>query len=117
MKKSQAIKVVSGALIVLACLNAYAQSGDAAVAPAAASSSAKETKAVNRALQKSVRRALSKTKGLSIANITVRARNGAVTLQGSVPDSRQSDLASQVAKGVAGVVSVTNALIVHAATP
>ncbi|MGF6774249.1 hyperosmotically inducible protein [Paraburkholderia sp. GAS199] len=114
MKAFQAIKVVGGALIVLASLNAYAQSSDAA-APAAASSatSTKATKAANRALGRKVRSALSKTKGLSVANITVRARGGAVTLAGSVPEQPQVDLATQAAQGVAGVTSVKNALTIR----
>jgi hyperosmotically inducible periplasmic protein len=116
MKAFPAIKMIGGALIVLASLNAYAQSSDAA-APAAASASAsptaKQTKAANRALGRKVRSALSKTKGLSVANITVRARGGAVTLAGTVPEQPQVDLATQAAQGVAGVTSVKNALTIR----
>ena len=115
MKAFQAIKVISGALIVMASLNAYAQSSDAMAASGTmAAPSAKSTKAANRALQRSVRKALSKTKGLSVTNITVRARSGAVTLEGSVPEQPQSDLATQTAQGVAGVTSVKNALTIRA---
>lgn len=116
MKAFPAIKVIGGALIVFASLNAYAQSSDAA-APAAASASAtpsaKQTKAANRALGRKVRSALSKTKGLSVANITVRARGGAVTLAGTVPEQNQVDMASEAAQGVAGVTSVKNALTIR----
>ncbi|MFM0737539.1 BON domain-containing protein [Paraburkholderia xenovorans] len=114
MKAFQAIKMVGGALIVLASLSAYAQSSDA-TAPATDSSatSAKATKSANRALGRKVRSALSKTKGLSIANVTVRARGGAVTLSGSVPEQPQVDLATQAAQGVAGVTSVKNALTIR----
>jgi osmotically-inducible protein OsmY len=116
MKAFPAIKMIGGALIVLASLNAYAQSSDAAAAPAAAASAptAKQTKAANRALQRKVRSALSKTKGVSVANITVRARGGDVTLAGSVPDQSQIELATQAAQGVAGVTSVKNALTIRA---
>jgi len=115
MKAFQAIKVISGALIVLASINAYAQSSDAMAASGTmAAPSAKSTKAANRALQRSVRKALSKTKGLSVANITVRARGGAVTLEGSVPEQPQIDLATQTAQGVSGVTSVKNALTIRA---
>ncbi|MEW6339762.1 MAG: BON domain-containing protein [Paraburkholderia sp.] len=115
MKAFQAIKVIGGALIVVASLNAYAQSSDATAASApAAAPSAKSVKASNRALQRSVRKALSKTKGLSVTNITVRARSGAVTLEGSVPEQPQIDLATQAAQGVAGVTSVKNALTIRA---
>ncbi|ALE58886.1 BON domain-containing protein [Paraburkholderia graminis] len=116
MKASTAMKMVGGALIVLASLNASAQSSDAAAAPAAAASSAttgKQAKAANRALGRKVRSALAKTKGVSVANINVRARGGAVTLAGTVPDQSQVDLATQAAQGVAGVTSVKNALTVR----
>jgi hyperosmotically inducible periplasmic protein len=115
MKAFQAIKVIGGALIVVASLNAYAQSSDAAATDnAPAATSTKATKAANRKLQRDVRRALSKTKNLSVANITVRARSGAVTLEGSVPEQPQIDLATQAAQGVAGVTSVKNALTIRA---
>lgn len=115
MKAFQAIKVIGGALIVVASLNAYAQSSDAMAASGTmAAPSAKATKASNRALQRSVRKALSKTKGLSVTNITVRARSGAVTLEGSVPEQDQVDMATQAAQGVSGVTSVKNALTIRA---
>jgi hyperosmotically inducible periplasmic protein len=114
MKASNAIKMVGGALIVLSTLNiAYAQSSDAAATGTASAPTAKSTKTANRALQRSVRRALSKTKGVSVTNITVRARGGAVTLEGSVPEQPQVDLATQAAQGVAGVTSVKNALTIR----
>ncbi|WP_025600735.1 BON domain-containing protein [Burkholderia sp. WSM2230] len=117
MKASTAMKMVGGALIVLASLNASAQSSDAAATPAAAASSAatgKQAKAANRALGRKVRSALARTKGLSVANINVRARGGAVTLAGTVPEQSQIDVATQAAQGVAGVTSVKNALTVRA---
>jgi osmotically-inducible protein OsmY len=48
-----------------------------------------------------------------VANITVRARGGAVTLAGTVPEQPQIDLATQTAQGVAGVTSVKNALSIR----
>ncbi|MFM0731972.1 BON domain-containing protein [Paraburkholderia sediminicola] len=117
MKAFQAIKMIGGALVVLASVNAYAQSSDAAApaAPTAASSapSAKSVKKADRALGRKVRTALAKTKGLSVANITVRSRGGAVTLAGTVPEQPQVDLATQTAQGVAGVTSVKNALTIR----
>ena len=115
MKAFQAIKVIGGALIVAASLNAYAQSSDAMAASGAMSAapSAKSTKAADRALQRSVRKTLSKTKGVSVDNITVHARSGAVTLEGSVPDQSQIDPATQAAQGVAGVTSVKNDLTIR----
>ena len=114
MKTFQAIKAISGALIVMASLNAYAQSRDATAAPAmTAAPSAKATKASNRALQRKVLKALAKAKGLTADNITVRARGGAVTLEGRVSDQGQSDIAGQTAQGVPGVTSVKNSLAIR----
>lgn len=114
MKAFTGIKMVGGALIVLASLNAYAQSSEAAAPMAAPSAtSTKADKAANRALGRKVRSTLSKTKGLSVANIVVRARSGAITLEGSVPEQAQVDVATQAAQGVAGVTSVKNALTIR----
>jgi osmotically-inducible protein OsmY len=117
MKAFQAIKMVGGALLVLASVHGYAQSSDAA-APAAptatkAAPGGTSAKKADRALGRKVRGVLSKTKGLSVANITVRARGGAVTLAGTVPEQPQVDLATQAAQGVAGVTSVKNALSIR----
>lgn len=117
MKAFPAIKMIGGALVVLASINAYAQASDAAAPAAMASSAAptaKQTKAANRAMSRKVRSALAKTKGLSVSNITVRARGGDITLQGSVPQQEMLDLATQAAQGVAGVTSVKNALTIRA---
>ncbi|MGF6470551.1 BON domain-containing protein [Paraburkholderia youngii] len=116
MKAFSAIKVIGGALVVLASLNAFAQSSDAAAteAPAAAAPTTKEAKQANRALQKKVRAKLARTKGLTVGNITVRARNGAVTLEGSVPEQAQIEIATNAAQGVEGVTSVKSALSIRA---
>jgi hyperosmotically inducible protein len=114
MKVFQAIKVIGGALVVMASLNAYAQSSDATVTPATtAAPSAKATRASNRALQRRVLKALARTKGLTTERISVRARGGVVTLEGQVTDQAQSDLAAQAAQGVEGVTSVKNALVIY----
>ena len=55
---------------------------------------------------------LFRSQGVDVSNIAVRARGGAVTLTGSVPDQGQIDAAGQAAKGVAGVTSVSNKLTV-----
>lgn len=115
MKTIHAIKIVSGALVVLASLNAYAQASDmtatsATVAAPNAKQQAKAIKTADRALQKKVRAAIAKSNGISVANIMVRARSGAVTLEGTVPEQTQSDKAAEVAQRVEGVMSVKNAL-------
>lgn len=112
MKQNRVVTLVGGALLVLASLDAFAQTSDATTAAASPvqSSDAKALKAADRALQKRVIRALSKTKGLRSATITVRARGGAVILEGTVPEQSQVGLATQAAEGVEGVASVKNAL-------
>ncbi|SAL72040.1 transport-associated protein [Caballeronia terrestris] len=118
MNALKPLKLAAGVLVVAVSMNAgilsaYAQSSDAAPATSAAPS-AKSSKAANRALAKDVRKSLTKTKGLSSSNITVRANGGAVTLAGTVPDAAQIDKAGEAAKGTAGVTSVKNALTIRA---
>ena len=116
MKAIQALKVISGALIVIASLNAYAQSSDAAASDSSmssATSTKKATRAANRKLSRDVRRALSKDKTVDTSNIAVRANHGAIILEGTVPEQAQSDKAAQIAQGVSGVSSVKNALTVR----
>ncbi|SIT44629.1 Transport-associated protein [Paraburkholderia ribeironis] len=115
MKSSKAVRWISGIALAIAACGALAQGGSETSAPAGATtaSSAKEMRAANRALQKKVRYALAHTKGLNASGISVRAMNGAVTLQGWVPEQSQSTLAEQVTSGVAGVTSVRNLLIVR----
>ena len=116
MKAFPAIKMIGGALVVLASLNVYAQNNDAAsaTAPAASAPTAKQVRAANRALSRKVRGALAKTKGLTVSNITVRARDGAITLAGSVPEQPMIELATTAAQNVPGVTSVRNALTIRA---
>ena len=109
MKVVDMLKALSVVVCVAVASSAYAQSSDAMAAPDAATS-AKTTKKVNRKLGLDVRRALSKAQGIDVSNIFVRARGGAVTLTGSVPDGAQIPKAEEVAKGVPGVTSVTNKL-------
>ncbi|RKT26174.1 BON domain-containing protein [Paraburkholderia sp. RAU2J] len=94
--------------MVLAC-NVYAQSNDA---PSSAAATVKAGKRANNELGRKVRGALTKTQGLDVSNISVRARSGAVTLSGTVPDQGQIDAAGEAAKGVEGVKSVSNKLTV-----
>lgn len=119
MKSVHFIKLASGVLIVLASIQADAQSsGVAATAstssPASSATTMKTpsasatTQAADQQLAKAVRSAMkqAKHKGLKSAYIRVRASNGVVTLSGVVADAGQIALAINVAKGVAGVTSV-----------
>ncbi|MGF6599918.1 hyperosmotically inducible protein [Paraburkholderia sp. GAS448] len=118
MKAIHAIKLASGALLVMASIQAYAQTSEAA--PAAdnmapnAKAQHKADSAANRALGRKVRTALSKSLGVGASHITVRASHGAIVLQGTVPEQDLSDKATDIAKGVDGVTSVKNALSIRA---
>ncbi|WP_027794488.1 BON domain-containing protein [Paraburkholderia acidipaludis] len=102
--------VLVSALIVAAPFQAHAQTSAPAESAASAPAGAKEAKAANRALQKSVIRTLARTRGLTVTNITVRANDGDVVLEGTVPEASQMDIAVQAARGVQGVKSVKSAL-------
>ncbi|HEX7931987.1 MAG TPA: BON domain-containing protein [Paraburkholderia sp.] len=114
MKTVNLLKALGIALCVATASSAYAQSSDAASSGAMTSSTSR-TKAVKKADRKlglDVRKALSKTQGFDVSNVFVRARGGAVTLSGSVPDGAQIPQAEDVVKNVSGVKSVSNKLTV-----
>jgi hyperosmotically inducible periplasmic protein len=119
MKHLKRLALLSSVAVALAATNAHAEVASAvtSTAPSTSQASKAERKAASRAnriLEKAVLKALAKDKSLDVHDITVRARNGAVTLLGTVPDQSQVDPATQVAQGVAGVTSVTNALKIKA---
>ncbi|MGF6604869.1 hyperosmotically inducible protein [Paraburkholderia sp. GAS448] len=130
MKTTQRLSVAGSALLVALSTHVYAQSAASqpAAMPAASGPTAtahaqyhaskaqyKAAKAANRALAKKVRNTLVADRTINANNLTVHAHDGAVTLQGNVPEQSQSDRATEVAKGVAGVTSVKNALSVRPA--
>ncbi|NLP65438.1 BON domain-containing protein [Paraburkholderia sacchari] len=90
-----------------------AVSSAAQAAPAApAASTAREVRKANRALSRKVYAALAKHKEIDAGNISIVARDGAVTLNGTVEEQSQIDTVATVAKAVPGVKSVTNKLTV-----
>lgn len=114
MKSVGFLKTLGSVVAMVVACNVYAQASDATAtgtnaAPAASAQSAKKA---NSQLGRKVRSALAKAQGIDVSSISVRARGGAVTLTGSVPDQGQIDKAGEVAKGVAGVTSVANKLTV-----
>ncbi|MFT4066104.1 BON domain-containing protein [Paraburkholderia sp.] len=120
MNAKTLLALMGAAAIVFACLDAQAQpqsAGSNAAAQAAAGSSQTpaELKAANRQLARDIRRAFrgARAQGLRASNITIRANNGVVTLTGSVPTAEQVDLATNIAKGVPGVASVTSRVAVR----
>ncbi|REE20219.1 MULTISPECIES: BON domain-containing protein [unclassified Paraburkholderia] len=114
MKSVGFLKTLGSVVAMVVACNVYAQASDAMATGtmAAPAASAKSTKKANSQLGRKVRSVLAKTQGVDVSNIAVRARGGAVTLTGSVPDQGQIDAAGQAAKGVAGVTSVSNKLTV-----
>jgi hyperosmotically inducible protein len=116
MTAIQRLSLVAGAMLIAAgSLQAYAQDASepataATGAPLTARQQSKAARAADRALSRKIRTALAKDKDLSGASIAVRVKDGAVTLQGLVRDQSQSERATQIVKGVAGVTSVKNTL-------
>jgi osmotically-inducible protein OsmY len=105
--------------ITLVCLlftlNAGAQpgqpaSGDPNGEVVSAPSSPKAVRSANRALSKSVLKALSHVKGLDAAGIFVKASDGNIIVSGVVQEASQIPLAVQAARNVDGVRSVRESL-------
>lgn len=70
----------------------------------------KKATPADRALGKSVRRALAKAQGFDVSGVFVRSRGGAVTLSGTVKSGEQIQQAEDITRSVQGVTSVTNKL-------
>jgi len=117
MNGNRAFKLVVGAAIVLASVNGWSQTsepGSLAGSNGAASGAVPGTAAKsNRALRKRVYAAFAKHSEIDAGSISVTAKDGVVTLNGTVPDAQQLDEVAGIAKGVQGVVSVTNRLTVQ----
>jgi osmotically-inducible protein OsmY len=120
MTTTRALGIVSAALIALVSVHVWAQPGASATSAAsngaavAASGgmTAKESRTANRALRGKVYAAIVKHKEISAGDISVVAKGGNVTLDGTVVDASQIDKVTEIAKGVPGVTSVTNRLTV-----
>ena len=119
MKSIHAFKMAVGVLTVAAAMTAWSQASAPASATATASSASSGSAApvtgrkANRALRRQVYSAIVKQKDISAGNISVIAKDGAVTLNGTVTDASQVDRVAEIAKGVPGVTSVTNKLTVQ----
>lgn len=102
------------ALLASASAGVWAQGSETVGASAApAASTAKEMRKANRALSRKVYAALAKHKEIEAGSISVVARDGAVTLNGSVKEASQIETVIGVAKTVPGVKSVTSKLSVQ----
>jgi hyperosmotically inducible periplasmic protein len=109
MKASRAAQCVIGVVIALTVFGAQAQPGSGVFPTPNAPREA------NRQLESTVLRTLHHTGGLNASGISVWARDGRVTLQGSVPEHAQLALALRAAQRVQGVRSVQNQLVVRPA--
>lgn len=102
------------AAAALIALPAFAQNvGATATAVPSTASSKKVVRAQNRQIEKTVRRALTKTKGLDSSGVTILVRKNVVTLNGTVADDSQIALAESVARGAANSSTVSNKLTVR----
>jgi hyperosmotically inducible protein len=119
MKKTTALKLAASGIFALASIGVWAQSGQTAPAStgsanaASAEVDAKAAKRANRELAKQVRGTIAKEKSINAANISVKAKGGAVTLYGTVPAAAQIDTAAAIAKTVPGVTSVKNQITIQ----
>nr|WP_249206388.1 BON domain-containing protein [Burkholderia multivorans] len=117
------IRAAFGVAVAAVSIGAWAQSGAsasmAASAPAGAGGAAsagmspKAVRQANRALRRKVYAALARHKEIGAGSISVIAKGGAITLNGTVAEASQIETVEQVARDVAGVTSVTNRLAVQ----
>ncbi|CAB3781948.1 MULTISPECIES: BON domain-containing protein [Paraburkholderia] len=115
MKVGNVVRTVLGVVSVALACNALAQPpGTSSDTQAAASASS--LRVSDGTLRRQVKAALKKAKGLTAIDIAVRAKSGQITLQGTVKNQQQIDLAGQVASNVPGVTSVNNTLTVNRPT-
>jgi hyperosmotically inducible periplasmic protein len=97
-------------------LRAQDMNPSAAASVSAANSvpSAREARLANRRLAKAVRSRLGKLKGVEVLNIIVVAKDGRITLGGSVPSADQIEPVVAATRATPGVESVNNSLRIKA---
>jgi osmotically-inducible protein OsmY len=111
MKAVDMLKALGVVVCMTVATGAFAQASDGVASQdeaAAAKAQKNATKKTDRKLGLDVRKALSKVQGFDVSKVYVRARGGAVTLTGTVPDGAMIAQAEEAAKGVPGVKSVSN---------
>ena len=98
MKNIQILELTVAALIVATSINAWSQTGDTASAPASAPGTSAMApgsavpatgRKADRALRRKVYAAIGKHKEISAGDISIIAKDGAVTLHGTVTDASQ----------------------------
>ncbi|MGK8975265.1 BON domain-containing protein [Burkholderia cenocepacia] len=122
MKMRHGIRAALGVAVAAVSIGAGAQSGASAGMPASAAgvggaasagTRAKAMRQANRALRRKVYAALARHREIDAGSISVTAKGGAITLNGTVAEPSQLETVEQVAREVAGVTSVTNRLAVQ----
>ncbi|AIO33516.1 BON domain protein [Burkholderia cenocepacia] len=123
MKMGHGIRAALGVAVAAVSIGAGAQSGASAGMPASAPAGvggaasagtrAKVMRQANRALRRKVYAALAGHREIDAGSISVTAKGGAITLNGTVAEASQLETVEQVAREVAGVTSVTNRLAVQ----
>ncbi|HTR10203.1 MAG TPA: BON domain-containing protein [Paraburkholderia sp.] len=121
MTKTRLAGVAIATLVAAASMTAWSQpqgaasvsaGAQAASAMAASGAAAPTGRQADRALRRKVYAAFGTDKSINAGDISVRAKNGAVTLTGTVTETSQISKVEEIAKGVPGVTSVTNKLSV-----
>jgi hyperosmotically inducible periplasmic protein len=113
MRKRAVWFVLSGYVFLSAAAGSARAAEPAAEASNGAASSQVQARSSDRQLAKNVRLALRQAGGIDMAALTVRVKNGVVTLAGSVPSSTESARAAEVSAKVSGVAGVKNKLTVQ----
>ncbi|SIT49564.1 Transport-associated protein [Paraburkholderia piptadeniae] len=84
-----------------------------AAKPVSGNASGPTAKQANRALRKKIYAALAQHKEIDAGNISVTAKDGVVTLNGTVESAAQIEQVGSIAKGVSGVAAVKNQLTIQ----
>lgn len=118
MKARTELLMVAAALIALASIPAWGQASESEASTASTgaavatsgSDTARESRRANRALRQKVYATIVKHAEINVGHISVVAKGGAVTLDGTVVDASQINKITEIVNGVPGVTSVTNRL-------
>jgi hyperosmotically inducible periplasmic protein len=112
-------KAMLTALLASVSSGVYSQAvrnGEVPANPAATVSQpqvARSDRHADRALKRSLYKALAKHTEIDAGNISIVAKNGLVTLDGTVADAGQIDEVERVVRSSPGVLAVTNKLMIQ----
>ncbi|PRX32178.1 BON domain-containing protein [Paraburkholderia sp. BL18I3N2] len=121
MKTIKTLGPAVATLLVAMSMTTWCHAGETASSPSGAQgasamagsgSAAPTGRKADRALRRKVYAAIGKYKEINAGDISVIAKDGAVTLNGTVTEAAQIDKAEAITRGVPGVTSVTNKLTV-----